>query len=476
MDMVDEFDLYFVVSVVFFLLGIKNVVHILRQNLSPGASLAWMAINMTLPILGVPLYYFLGQSKIGGYKRKRDRRQEALKHKKEEGQPKELSSELDQLGRFQEMAKALCQLDHEIPLMRAEVELMINGENAFPAIFSEIKMAKEYVVVQYYILRSDRLGLELQELLKEKAQRGLSVYLLIDDWGSFGLGRAYVRDLKKAGVKVARFLPFRFRFGFQINFRNHRKLVVVDGRVAFTGGLNVGLEYLGRKGYGFWRDTHLKLHGDGVICGYMNAFFEDWFFATSEDLRDKLPIPPSLGTESCRLQMVHSVPGVDLSGGMSLFFQAISSSRKSLFIATPYLIPDSILEMALIQAALRGVEISILIPKKGDNPFIHMVSLAHAEKLRKYMRIYLYTKGFMHQKVLLIDEEVAVMGTCNFDNRSMYLNFETSLAIYDREFAKRTHEMLCLDQMDSILLSNTTGLKRWQRRSARFLRLLAPLF
>ena len=466
-------DLVIGFTAIIYLIALINILRIVRQDLSPGAALSWILINAAFPLLGVPLYYFLGQSKITGYVKQRN-----LIPKSTEKHAGGISKGPRLPSYAMTMVASLSKLDELYQAFPGEADLMIDGKEAFPEIFKAIGEAKEYILVQYYILKQDRLGLELKGLLESKAARGIKVYLLIDDWGSFGLGRRYVRDLKKAGVKVVRFLPVGLRFSFQVNFRNHRKLVLIDGKVAFTGGLNMGVEYLGNKKAGHWRDTHLKLTGP-CLGPLITTFIEDWNFASKKDLSSVISFPEvSINPEKAKwIQTISFGPGDDLpSGGLTLFTQAIHSAKESLWIATPYLIPDSILENALIMAALRGVKIRILIPQKADSKLVHMVSLVHGERLKKYAEIFLYTNGFMHQKVILIDKSSSIIGTSNFDNRSIYLNFETSLVIHNQKFASKVAAMLEKDFSNAVPMSQKRPLRGFTKKFSRFIRLLGPLF
>lgn len=470
LSIIKDFDteLLFGLTICIYLLALLNILRIIKQDLSPGATMSWILVNAIFPLLGVPLYYFLGQSKLSGYVKRRFRTHKVIGENIIQQHFQPVSIPNDHLPTI----KALTSLDESFKVLPGNVTLMINGERAFPEIFKEIDRAQKYILVQYYILRQDRLGLELKEKLKAKANDGIKVCLLIDDFGSYGLGRKYVRDLKKSGIQVARFLPFGVRFNFQINFRNHRKLVLIDGEVAFTGGLNMGMEYLGQRDQGDWRDTHLKISGP-CLGPLITTFLEDWYFARKKDLREEIHFhyPVKSDQHTQLIQVVSFGPGDDhISAGLVLFSQAIMSAKISVSIATPYLIPDAILEHALILASLRGVKIRILIPRVSDSKIVHMVSLVHAQKLLKYMEIYLYNDGFMHQKVILIDDKTSIIGTSNFDNRSIYLNFESSITIHDRDFSKEVSRMLEND------FSKASPLILKTKQFYQFIRILGPLF
>ena len=314
--------------------------------------------------------------------------------------------------------------------------------------------------------------------------------------GSFWLSQEYINDLVEAGVIVARFLPVKnLKRGLQINFRNHRKLVVVDGVTAFTGGLNIGEEYAERRfrnrtkkyGVGVWRDTHIQLAGPAV--GQLEeVFLEDWHFATGNaldfvaDQIDEAESTPTFSTamdpKKCFVQVVPSQPTDESLIGVLLFMQIIQSAKKRLWIATPYFVPDTTLMRELELAALRGVDIRIIVPKTSDNRIVQWVTLSYAEQLMKSgVKFCLYHRGFMHQKLAIIDDTMSVIGSTNFDNRALYLNFETTLLIHGKSFAGEVEEVLNRDLSNCKYYKPATKpvLRFWLILRENLARLLAPL-
>ncbi len=341
---------------------------------------------------------------------------------------------------------------------RNTIRLLVNGEATFPAIFSAISNAKRYIFVQYYILRSDRLGIELKEALIKKAKEGVAVFLLYDDMGSFWLPREYVRDLRDSGVHIARFLPVtRFSRLFLMNFRNHRKLVIVDGATAFTGGLNVGEEYVGKKKGALWRDTHVELSGPAVKQ-LEEVFLDDWHFAAGANLTklaisltdkgDKEPPARSLSPNGleAQIQVIASGPSDEQLIGLYHFIQTITVARERLWISTPYFVPNESILRLIELACLRGVDVRLLLPaRKISNP-VQWASVYFAEDLHRFgVKVYFYKPGFMHQKVTLVDDTLVTLGTSNMDNRTMYLNFETTLLCHGKKFAAEVAKMLAHD-------------------------------
>lgn len=479
-------NVFLLVTVAMYTLAVYNVARIVNQDREPQSALAWIVVNLVIPYVGVPLYFFLGENRLRNFVKKRQRSQVELDafRRYRENLPKykevmrmEPQSTLDVFAQLVKNAPDIFQP------MPGGIELLINGEETFEKIFHSIKNARHYIFVQYYIIRSDRLGVELRDLLIEKAKEGVSVYLLIDDIGSFFLADSYLRPLRHAGVQIVKFLPFRIPYQFQVNFRNHRKLVLVDGREAFTGGLNVGMEYVGKKKIGFWRDTHVRVVGPAVQA-LQHVFLDDWYFAAKKSIKlqplqvraPEAPFNPEK-MHMCAVQTIAFGPSDPFHVGVMMFMQIIQMAKKSLWIASPYFVPDSALERLLELAARRGVDVRILLPQNPDHLFVYWVTMSYAQRMLKQgIRVYLYQKGFMHQKVIQVDGELAVLGTSNFDNRSMFLNFETSLLVHDKTMATETMAMLESDFADSVELQpSSENDTLWRNFPKKAVRLLAPL-
>jgi cardiolipin synthase len=322
----------------------------------------------------------------------------------------------------------------------------VDGTACFEAIFAAIKEAQHYVLAQFYIVRDDAIGRQFQAALMEKARAGVKVYLLYDEIGSFSLSRAYVEELRAAGVAVSAFQTTRGRQNrFQLNFRNHRKIVVVDGRIAFTGGLNVGDEYLGRDPkVGHWRDTQVRLEGPSVQAVQL-AWVADWYWATRAP--PTLNWDPTPSTHGDVPAFVLATGPADIDSRLQLFFmQCISVARKRAWFANPYFVPDGPVFETMRLAALRGVDVRLLLPEKSDSAIIKLASfsfLAAAE--RAGIKTLLYQDGFLHQKVMLVDDALSSVGSANLDNRSMRLNFELTTLVVDEPFAAKVEAMLLRD-------------------------------
>jgi len=464
-----------------YLLAIRNFLNIINRNINPPTAFAWILVNFLMPYVGVPLYYFFGENRLRSYVRRREKRR-STSYTKTIAHAADDEAALLPLDPFERVFTNLGESNRRHP---GSVALLVDGQATFESIFAAIEGARHYVLVQYYIIRPDRIGMTLKELLIRKARAGVKVYLLYDYIGSLWLSQTYVRDLKSAGVAVARFLPFRFHRKSPANFRNHRKLVLVDGVVAFTGGLNVGDEYLslGSDQSSYWRDSHLKVEGRPVES-LQRIFQDDWFFAARDKTRRSvMHLTPVRTTDEPRaeghralVQVVPFGPNDKVFVGLLLFMQAIQTAQKRLWIATPYFIPDGTLERLLELAILRGVDVRLIMPGIADHPLVHWVSLSYAIQLReKGLKVYLYHKGFMHQKFIIIDDEITLAGTSNFDNRTVYLNFETAILITSASFNRQVTTMLEEDMRHARPLDGPAQHGRWYVFRARLARLLAPL-
>lgn len=341
----------------------------------------------------------------------------------------------------------------ELPFLKGnDVELLIDGQATFDSIFAGIDAAKEYLLVQFYIVRDDDLGRQLAERLIAKAKEGLRVYLLYDDVGSNGMPKRYRREMREAGVKVAGFNQrhkfLRFYGPTRINYRNHRKIVVVDGKHAWTGGHNVGVEYIGKDPrFGHWRDTHVRVSGPGAL-GCALLFREDWEWATGERLTAEPPPEWELKGDEPVLVM-GSGPADDLEECAIAFTDLIGRARERLWIVSPYFVPDTDIRTALYAAKLRGVDVRIMLPNKPDHKMVWLASIAHADAMVEHgISVYRYTDGFLHQKVVLMDDQMATVGSVNFDNRSFAINFEITLWFPDPDTIAAVEAML-LDDFES---------------------------
>lgn len=323
-----------------------------------------------------------------------------------------------------------------------QVKIFTDGHDLYNDMFEEFEKAEKSIHVLFYIIKNDDLGNRFLDLLKKKAEEGVRVRIIYDSMGGREIKRAMIKDLQKSGVLIGSFFPSPFPlFNSKANYRNHRKIVVIDGDVGYCGGFNVGDEYLGKsKKFGYWRDTHVKIRGSACI-DLQRRFFLDWSNVSKEKISFKPKYFPQFSDETiegdCAIQIVSSGPDMRDEVIKQNYIKLINSAKKSVYIQTPYFAPDDSLLDAIKLAALSGVDVNIMIPNKPDHPFVYWATFSFVGDLLKYgVNVYTYENGFMHSKVLIVDEQVVSIGSANFDIRSFRLDFETNAIIYDTQVAK----------------------------------------
>lgn len=459
------------------LLGALTSIHaILSVRTSQGA-IAWAVSLNTFPYVAVPAYWVFGRSNFEGYVVLR------------RAVTAELGAAEQQLARdllamrpapeSEPASAALLEKLAKLPATRGNhTELLIDGDATFRSIFESIAQARDYVLVQFYIIHDDELGRRLKDTLIAKARAGVRCYVLYDEIGSHDLPSAYKSALRSAGVDIRH---FNTRQGdtnrFQLNFRNHRKIVIVDGRTAFVGGHNVGDEYLGKDAkIGPWRDTHVKVQGPVVQCVQV-AWTEDWNWATSTRPTLNWKPEPAPGGQDALAFCLPSSPADEFETCTLFFLHAIHSAKKRVWIASPYFVPDEQLISALQLAALRGVDVRILVPAHADSQLVYLSGFTFIPELEKAgVQTWRYNEGFLHEKAILVDDYCGV-GTANFDNRSFRLNFEITLLFSEPSTVHEVEAMFAADFARSTraTAADFTARPWWFRLAARTSRLMAPV-
>ncbi|WP_397450677.1 cardiolipin synthase [Pseudomonas sp. NA-150] len=461
------------------LLGLIAAIHALLTVRTAQGSIAWAMSLLFIPFITLVPYLVFGRSTFDAYiKARRQANQEMrtaigdLNWRPwiEEAVTARRSAAYASLRAMPKLGRMPC-------LANNEVKLLINGEATFAAIFEAIRSARQAVLIQFFIIHDDDLGRRLQALLLEKAAEGVAVYVLYDRVGSHKLPTRYSNKLRDGGVQVKAFATRRGWLNrFQVNFRNHRKIVVVDGVCGFVGGHNVGDEYLGKQPpLAPWRDTHVQVVGP-VVASLQESFAEDWFWATRH--LPPLILPDTFPEDGVLCQLLASGPA-DPQETCSLFFvEAIHAAEERVWITSPYFIPDEAVFAALRLAVLRGVDVRILLPSRPDHYVVYAASSLFAfEAVRAGVRIFRYEPGFLHQKVVLVDSEISAIGSANMDNRSFRLNFELMLLTVDEDFARQVEDMLVADfalarEISSEERRNT---HRLQQLGMRIARLVSPI-
>ncbi len=455
-----------------YLLGLGFVPRVLSKRKEPAATLAWILAVVLLPYVGLAAYFMIGAPSF----RRRARKKRAANDRMAPGLARiEDALQQDEACRFDpatldERRREIMRLGSEVadmPVLGGNaVDIFDDGRAAFPALEAAIAAATDHVHVEYYIFRADATGRRLLALLTERARAGVEVRLLVDGLGSIALSDRDLAALREAGGRDAVFLPVSLvRRPLAFNFRNHRKIVVVDGRVAFTGGLNVGDEYSGRRRYA-WRDTHMRIEGPSV-ASLGEVFAEDWNFATGEELTAPRYFPQPRRSGDVVAQVIDSGPDQPQQSIHRILFSAITLAERRCWLTTPYFVPDPAILVALQCAALRGVDVRILLPSKGDLPLVQLAGRSfYEELLAAGCRIWEYQPVMLHAKTMTIDGCWGTVGSANMDIRSFRLNFEVNLVAYGRSFATR------LEQIFETDLSRSTEIQRDGRPLGSSTRLL----
>jgi cardiolipin synthase A/B len=448
---------------------------------SSQSAIAWTLILVMFPMIGLPMYLMFGGRKFSGYVNARRSGNEPLQRM------------------IQDIARGLSaralatfapqEIDHQVLTKLARMpffagnssRLLIDGDATFAAIFDAIESAAEYVLVQFYIVEDDDLGRKLQHKLMRKAQQGVRVYFLYDAMGSNSLPGAYLLELQRAGVETAAFSGSgrRSRHPFRVNFRNHRKIVVVDGRYAFVGGHNASVEYLGLSAEPRlrpWRDTHVMIEGPAVL-GVQLVFLEDWYWITHQILQVRTDPVFAAGADQ-RILVMPTGPADELDTCGLMFTDLIHSARQRIWIVSPYFVPDAPVISALQIVALRGVDVRIMLPERTDHLLVYLAKFSYLEEtLPSGIKFYNYQRGFLHNKIVLVDQRIAGVGTANLDNRSFRLNFEITLLIAEREFVDDVERMLLRDfeHCREMSLLEIQQRPLWFRLATRIARLFSPV-
>ncbi len=461
-------------------IAIISAIHALFTVRTAQGTIAWIVGLVAFPIIGLPAYWFFGSRRFESHSQAMQ--EKLVNHRceihrvRDEIQPFQVER-----GRILPARAAdFAAIAGEEYLRGNQLRLLIDGVETFDAIIAEISTARHCVFVQFYIMREDGLCLRLLEALATKAAEGVEVCFLFDSFGSAAMKPAVIRKWQERGLKMATFCAVSgWRERWRLNFRNHRKNVIVDGQVGFIGGHNVGDEYLGLDPkFGPWRDTHVRVDGP-VAMQLQMVFAADWAFATGELLQGRWQAPENVPPGDGQRALVLSSGPSDQHELCTLFFhQAISMAEQRLWIASPYFVPDEGIIHALQLAAFRGVDVRILLPMKPDQWLVWLASFAILTELdHPNVHIHRYTGGFLHQKALLVDDQFAAVGTANFDNRSLRLNFEITLAVADRQFAGEVAAMFDRD----FAASQIVDAREYDHRpllfkaGARAARLLAPI-
>ena len=414
------------------ILGIILVV--ITDNRNPLKTLPWIIVLVLAPVVGLIFYFFFGQNLskqriISRRTRKRITMQlEEAEHTDGPGLPEE----------YRPLAALLTNTSHSIPLYGSRITTYTDGRSKMEALLTEIACAKHHIHIQYYILNDDETGRRLRDALIAKAREGVEVRILYDDVGSSGAKKSFFRSMRSEGIEVYAFLHVKFPlFTSKVNYRNHRKIAVIDGRVGFIGGMNVADRYVRGTGWGSWRDTHFRIEGSGA-AGLQVSFLSDWSATTKQHITGAAYFPQSERHAENILQIVPSGPFGQWRALLQADSYAVSNARRRIWIQTPYYLPSDVLNTALQVAALAGVDVRLMLPARSDSKIVDLASHSYLDDMMKAgVKILFYKPGFLHSKLLIIDDTLTVIGSANMDFRSFEHNFEINAFVYDTEFTAR---------------------------------------
>ncbi len=451
----------------FFLSAIPVAFMIILEKRSPFKTAAWILFLVLVPIAGVIFYLVFGQE----YRKRKMFSTRGLKGLKNVRRIR--SEQLQKVETETMVSQELKENSHIIRLLLNnssgllttgnQLKLLKNGEQTYEAIFDAIEKARHHIHLEFYILEDDNTGKKLTDLLIKKATEGVEVRIIVDDVGSWSLSSRFFENLRKNGIEIYSFMEVRYpRLTSKVNYRNHRKIVIIDGKTGFIGGLNIADKYLnGLPRIGSWYDTHLQIKGDAA-SSLQIIFSVDWYFITHQNLYGYRYFPPISHADGVPVQISASGPDYDWEAIYQGFFAAITSARKKVYLTTPYLMPPPAMLTALKTIALSQVDVRIIIPEKSDSAFSKWCSFAYVEELLEAgVKIYFFQNGFIHSKYMLVDDNFATVGTSNFDYRSFETNFEANAFIYQKEFNKKLEEHF----FDDLKHCREISLTEWQKRS-----------
>ena len=453
---------YVTLVVIYEIIKVVAIVHVLMDNRQPVKTMAWAMVIYFVPVVGLVLYLFFGLN---------TRREKLISQRSlDQLTRRSMLGFVDQTDmqvpeRYKQMVELFVNENSSLPFKNNKVELFTNGYSFFLSLIADIGRARHHIHVDVYIFENDALGRLVRDVLIDKARQGVEVRVIYDDVGSWSTDSEFFEQMRDAGVEVSPFLPVRFpQFAGKVNYRNHRKIFVIDGEVGYVGGYNIATRYVkGRDGMS-WRDTMVRLTGNGVY-GIQCTFLIDWYFVdrtmiSSRDYYPPLSSAPAKGcisqvVNSCISQVVNSSPSSPYPSIMHGYVRALIEAQRYVYIQTPYFMPTESVLVAMKTAAIGGVDVRLMVPRKGD---AHVVAWASRTYLREIMeagvKVYMYSGGFLHSKILVADDSMATCGSTNVDFRSFENNFESNVFFYDADTAVRFRKMFEVDITSSVLLNS----------------------
>ena len=469
--------LHWILYGLYTLIVIIVMLKVLMDNREPSKTMAWMLVLWALPMVGIVLYFFFGQN---------TRKERLISQRSLDQLTKRSMLEFAEQRNLHipEEHRTLMQLfknqSMALPFKDNKVEVYTNGYEFFPSLLREIGKAKDHIHIEMFIFDDDALGNLIADTLIDKAQQGVEVRVIYDDVACWKVRNSFWERLRDGGVEVHAFMPVKFpAFTSKVNYRNHRKLIVIDGRAGFIGGMNIATRYV--KGVGRpWRDTHILVRG-GAVYGIQRAFLVDWYFVDRTLIAGKRYYPaisPAL-SNNCLAQVVTSGPITEWPDMMQGFVRVLLTARQYVYIETPYFLPSEPVLFAIRTAALAGVDIRLMLPQRTDSRLLDQASKSYVrEILQAGAKIYFYDDGFNHSKFLVCDDSISTVGSSNIDFRSLEHNFESNIFFYDEGMALRMKKIYLEDEAHSVLVDEAGQLEKhgfFQLLWESILRMFSPL-
>lgn len=455
--------------------ALGTTIVIISENRNPLKTISWVLILLLLPLVGLVIYYFFGED---------SRKQRLISYKmykklnKRSIGRKELLETLNPPQEYKGLVSLLNRMKSSPLYGGSSVKFYSDGPSKFKDLFFELEKAQKHIHIQYYIFLDDDIGTKMRDVLVRKAAEGVEVRLIYDDVGSWKAKRSFFKDMQTKGVQVQPFLKVAFKIlTSRVNYRNHRKIVVVDGKVGFVGGMNIADRYIKGVKFGIWRDSHIRIEGKAV-AGLQTSFLIDWYSSRREFLASDTYYPLLENRGDNMMQLVTSGPVGRFKDIHLGIIQAISNAKERIYIQTPYFVPTDALLQAVQMAAMRGVDVRLMLPRSSDTTFVHIASMSFLrEILEAKVSVYFFEGGFLHSKLMSIDNSLTITGSANMDVRSFEHNFEIDAFIYNEDTCKEAQQIFHRDMEQSTLLD----LEVWNRRpriekfKESVMRLFSPL-
>lgn len=441
-------------EIIYVVTAVFIVFIVISENRNPIKTMSWVLLLLFVPLIGIIIYYFFGQDtrrlRIISKKRYRMLQKRSFK-------PLIIHNREDMQWEYVPLAKLLNNNNDSALMQGSEIAFFTSGKEKFDTLIKDLENAEHHIHFQYYIIENDEIGRKIKSILMKKASEGIEVRILYDDVANWRTKNRFYDEMKKSGVEITAYLQVRFPiFTSKVNYRNHRKIVVIDGTTGYIGGMNVADRYLTDS----WKDMHLRITGKGVLA-LQSAFLIDWVSSGKSLLSDKVYFPEMPVFTDNILQIVTGGPINPWRTLLQATLHILSNAKKYVYIQTPYFLPTESLFQILQSAALSGVDVRLMVPNKADVPFVNTAARSYfAEMMRAGVKIYLYQPAFLHAKMMVADDFITVIGSANMDFRSFEHNFEVNVYLYDKEFAGKMKQLFLEDQQNCKHIT----LKKWKKR------------